>query len=529
MSFSLHQIAYIHADNETLFRNISFTVNKGEKVALVGPNGSGKSTLLHIIEGSIPPTEGEVIHPSPPYYVPQHFGQYDTLTVAEALRVERKLNAFRAIIAGDASAENFALLNDDWEIEERCMAAFSYWDIDYLQLNQTMNTLSGGEKTKVFLCGLQIHSPEVILLDEPTNHLDRESRSKVYSFIETCRASVLVVSHDITLLNLLPSTLELGANGVTLYGGNYSFYKEQKTLQAEALQSTLDAKEKELRMARKIARETAERKQKHEVRGKKQNQKSGLGKMAMNTFKDKAEKSASKLKDIHEEKSGQIQEQIKQLRNTLTDENRMKVNFNSSDLHIGKILIKGENLNHSYNSAPLWRESLNLIIRSGDRIVINGNNGSGKTTLLKIINGLLVPTEGKLEKADFSYVYIDQEYSIIQNRLTVYEQAEHFNTRHFPEHEIKTFLNRYLFPHDTWDKPCDKLSGGEKMRLMFCCLMIGNQKPDLFILDEPTNNLDIDSIEIITRVIKEYKGTVLVVSHDQYFINEIGIDKEISL
>lgn len=529
MSLAIQQIAYTHADNEVLFRNISFIINKGEKAALIGSNGSGKSTLLHIIAGRITPTQGEVIFSSQPYYVPQHFGQYDNVTVAEALFIDKKLQALHAILQGDASVGNFNVLDDDWGIEERSEAALSNWGLGHINLMQSFSTLSGGEKTKVFLSGLQIHTPEIILLDEPTNHLDAHSRQKLYDYIKSTSATVLVVSHDITLLDLLPVMYELEKTGVTAYGGNYSFYKEQKELQMEALHASLLEKEKELRHAKKIARETLERKQKHEARGKKLNERKGMGKMAMDTFKDKAEKSASKLKDIHEDKSEQLQENINQLRKVLPDERAMKIDFNASNLHTGKILVKAMEINYAYSDSFLFTTPQAFTIRSGDRFVIKGNNGSGKTTLLKLITGKLTPKEGILERADFSYIYIDQEYSLIHNELTVYEQTEAFNTRHFHEHDIKMLLSRYLFPHDTWDKPCSKLSGGEKMRLAFCCLMIGNQTPDMIILDEPTNNLDISSIEIITTVIKEYRGTIIAVSHDDYFVKQIGVDKMIDL
>lgn len=521
MSISIQQLAYIHPDNETLFNNISFTVNEGDKVALVGPNGSGKSTLLHIIAGSLAPAEGEIIHTSTPYYVPQHFGQYDDATVAQALFVENKINALHAILEGNVSEQNFTLLEDDWNIEERSLAALSFWGLGHICLYQSMRTLSGGEKTKVFLSGLQIHAPEVVLLDEPTNHLDTKSRQKLYNFILSTKATLLVVSHDIILLNLLTVIYELGKEGITAYGGNYDFYKEQKQLQAEALRASLEEKEKELRMAKKIAREAIERKQKHEVRGKKLNEKKGISRMAMDTLQDKAEKSGSKLKDIHESKSGRLQDDIRELRKSIPDERALQIDFNSPNLHTGKILVKAENLLFSYSEKPVWEQPLNFIIRSGDRYVIRGNNGSGKTTLVKLITGELLPSSGNLERADFSYIYIDQEYSLIDNERTVYQQAEQYNSRHFREHEIKMLLSRYLFPYGTWDKPCHKLSGGEKMRLAFCCLMIGNQTPDMIILDEPTNNLDIQSIEIITSVIKEYKGTVLAISHDAWFIQEI--------
>lgn len=188
-------------------------------------------------------------------------------------------------------------------------------------------------------------------------------------------------------------------------------------------------------------------------------------------------------------------------------------------------MITAKDINFSYNNNDaLWKESLSFQLKSGDRLCIKGVNGSGKTTLLKLITGEIVPTQGSLSRIDFKYVYLNQEYSIIKNDKSVLEQAETFNSRNLPEHEIKTILNRYLFPATVWDKSCRKLSGGEKMRLAFCCLMISDNTPDMFILDEPTNNLDIQSIEIITATIKNYTGTVVVVSHDKYFVNEIGIE-----
>ena len=148
---------------------------------------------------------------------------------------------------------------------------------------------------------------------------------------------------------------------------------------------------------------------------------------------------------------------------------------------------------------------------------------------MKLITGQFQPQEGNLTRMEFTYVYLNQEYSIIDNRNSILEQAYAFNNRNLPEHEIKTILNRYLFPASEWDKSCRKLSGGEKMRLAFCCLMISNNTPDMFIMDEPTNNLDIQSIEIITATIKNYTGTVIVISHDDYFIQEIGIEQRILL
>lgn len=529
MSISINQVSYVHPDKEALFPNISFSVTKGEKVSLIGNNGCGKSTLLRMIAGEFAPTSGQIVCKEAPYYIPQHFGQYDYLTVAEALKSDTRINALHAIINGDASDENFNLLNDDWEIEERCLAALSMWGLEHISLNQPLQTLSGGEKTKVFLAGIAIHRPDIILMDEPTNHLDRQSREQLYQLIDNSNACMLIVSHDRELLNTLNQTFEMTHNGITAYGGNYDFYKIQKAQTVNALMMQLSEKEKALRLAKKEAGETAERKQKHDVRGKKQNIKKGISRMAMDTLQDKAEKSTTKLNDIHANKIEKISDTLSVIRNGIPAMPSMKLDFDSSALHKGKILVTASDMNFAYGANKLWDSPLTFQIRTGERIVINGRNGSGKTTLLKLILGHLQPSYGVIEHADFNPVYIDQEYSFISSQLTLLQQIELFNSRLLPGHEIKTILNRYLFHKETWDKTCGKLSGGEKMRLMFCCLMVSNNMPDLFVLDEPTNNLDIQNIEIITTAIKEYQGTLLVVSHDKQFIKEIGIERIIEV
>lgn len=531
MSIAIHQLMYMHPDKEVLFENINLSVNKGEKIALVGNNGSGKSTLLKMIAGQLTPSAGSiVVPPAGLYYVPQHFGQYDGLTIAQALGIDGKLCALQAILNGSVEEAHFAILNDDWNIEETAMAALSYWGLEGFGFSQPMKDLSGGEKTKVFLAGMDLNREAVILLDEPTNHLDYRHRKKLYDFVTTSRCTMIVVSHDRVLLNLLPCTCELKRNEITVYGGNYEFYKEQKSAQQRALQQRLEEKEKELKLARKIARETIEKKQKHEVRGEKQNIKKGVSRIAMGNLKDMAEKSASKLKDIHSEKTDNILQEVRSIRSSVPAPAALKTDFNSSSLHTGKILVAAKDINFGYSENLLWKEPLSFEIRSGERINIEGDNGSGKTTLLKLITGILQPSTGTITRADgLSYVYMDQEYSVISNELSILEQAQAYNNQPLPEHELKTILNRFLFPADTWDKPCSKLSGGEKMRLAFCCLMIDNNSPDLFILDEPTNNLDIYNIDTITETMKLYKGTVLVISHDRYFVEEIGVNRKIVL
>ena len=527
--FTLQNISYKHNNSDLLFDNISFTVNNHEKIALIGANGIGKSTLLKIIAGELQPSNGELRINSDPYYIPQIFGQYNHFTIAEALRVNHKLNALREILNGNVSEENLTVLNDDWTIEERCDNALKYWQLSDLDLAEKIENLSGGQKTKVFLAGILIHEPELVLLDEPSNHLDKATRELLYNFIVTTNSSLIIVSHDRKLLNLLPTVYELSKRGITIYGGNYDFYTSQKEIENHALNQDLQSKEKALRKAKEKERETLERQQKLDARGKKKQEKSGVARIMMNTLRNNAENSSSKLKSVHVEKIDGISKELREIRSALPDIDQMKFGFDDSGLHKGKILFKATDINFSYNDQLLWKKDLSLEITSGERIAINGLNGSGKTTLIKIILGKLSPKSGSVRIAENKAVYIDQDYSLITNELKVYDQAQQFNVAGLEEHEVKMRLNRFLFHKEYWDKPCGTLSGGEKMRLMLCCLTISNESPDIIILDEPTNNLDIQNVEILTAAINEYQGTLIVVSHDESFLEQINIEKAILL
>lgn len=338
MSIIIRDLSYVHSDKEVLFQHLNLVINPGDKMALTGNNGCGKSTLMRIIAGDLSATTGTVSHPEHLYYVPQHFGQYDDRTIAQALRIDGKLEALHAILNGDVSEKHFATLNDDWNIEERAQAALSAWGMDDIPLSRLMDGLSGGEKTRIFLAGMELHSPVAILLDEPTNHLDAMGRQRLYDFVRRTPAIVLVISHDRALLNRLPAICELSSNGLTFYGGNYDFYKEQKGIQLNTLQEQLEEKQKALRLARKTARELAEQKAKQNVRGEKAAIKKGIPRIMMGAMKNRAEVSTNKLKSVHTEKTEKLQQDMQNIKSTLPLAEKLKTNFNASTLHEGKIL-----------------------------------------------------------------------------------------------------------------------------------------------------------------------------------------------
>lgn len=529
MSIIVKSLSYIHPDKSLLFSDISFSVPNGVKASVVGNNGAGKSTLLNILAGVLPSSGGEVCLSGKPYYIPQHLGQYDSCSIAGALGAEQKIDALHAILKGDASVENFSLLADEWDIEQRCSKALSLWGMGGFSLSRSMACLSGGEKTKVFLSGITVYDAKVVLLDEPSNHLDTESQHILYDFIRKTKSTVLVVSHDRSLLELTDVTFELARDTIEAFGGNYTFYKAEKERKLEALHSRLEAKENTLKSARQRAREMAVQRNKLEVRGKRQGERKGLPRIVMNALQSKAEQSSSRIKEIQNDKIEGIAEGIRDIKEQIKQQEILKIALQSPDLYKGKILVKATDILFAYREQPLWRNLLTFMILSGERICIEGRNGSGKTTLVKILTNQLQPCRGEIFRAEFSYLYIDQEYSLINNSLSVLEQAQQFNDRNLAESGVKTLLHRHQFTREVWDRRCALLSGGEKMKLILCCVILRNNAPDMIILDEPTNNIDVRSQEVLTAAIRDFGGTLILISHDRTFMNDVGINKRISL
>ncbi|WP_026351228.1 ABC-F family ATP-binding cassette domain-containing protein [Hymenobacter aerophilus] len=526
----LQDLGYQHPNQDVVFDGLNLALDAGQKLALVGANGVGKSTLLQLMAGLLPPSSGRVQASSAPYYVPQHFGQFDEQTVAQALHVADKIAALDAILDGRATEQNLLLLDDDWTIEQRSHDALLHWGLAGVGLTQQLKNLSGGQKTRVFLAGIALHQPGIVLLDEPSNHLDTAGRRLLEGFIETSAATLVLVSHDRKLLHQLDAIGELSRRGLTLYGGNYALYAEQKQVESQALAHDVKSRERALRSARDTAREARERKQKLDARGQKNQHKSGLPAIVLGMRRNSAEQSASRLQGVHADKVDALANELSALRQELPDADRMKVGFGQSALPTGKLLLAAQGLGYAHpGSEPLWREKLSFQILHGERVALRGLNGTGKTTLIRLLLGELAPTSGTVGRASGQTVFIDQDYSLLHDQLTVYEQAQQFNTAGLQEHEVKIRLTRFLFSKEDWPKRCRSLSGGEKMRLLLCCLMLGTQAPDLMVLDEPTNNLDMQSLDILTAALDDYHGTLLIVSHDDYFLARLRVERSIEL
>jgi ATPase subunit of ABC transporter with duplicated ATPase domains len=326
----------------------------------------------------------------------------------------------------------------------------------------------------------------------------------------------------------LDPVFELSSKGIARYGGNYDFYKEQKAIETSALQAKIQSETKSLREARKRSLEVAQRQEKRACQGEKN--KMQLVRALRKTLLNRGENTGARLQEKHARIVQESQENLSDLRRQQDVLCEFRIDVQNARLYQGKRLISVHDINFEYiKGTPLWNPSLDFEIFSGERIRITGGNGTGKTTLIRLLTGELAPAQGEIKQSDFSYVFLDQEYTRVCTDLTVFELAQQYNRTHLQDHELKIRLNRALLPYAMWDKRCMTLSGGEKMRLYLCCLMIFDQVPDLFILDEPTNNLDLSGLAILSQTIRNYRGTLLVISHDAHFIHEIGITRELEL
>jgi len=524
----IKSLNYVHPDNTELFHDLNFILNDGEKAALVGINGAGKSTLLRIISGKLPLTAGEITSSEEPWYVPQHLGEFDTWSVARALGADAKLNALHAILAGDTHTQHFTALDDDWDIENKVKQVLEKWGLGDIHEDRLLGSLSGGQKTRVFLSAMEMNSQHLILLDEPSNHLDANTRMKLYNLILQSKSTMLIVSHDRTLLNLMNKTLELSEKGIEVFGGNFDFYQQKKLEKVSALRARLNEQSKALKESEKKAVDMTGHRAQQEAKGRSAGLSNSIPRIIAGGLKSKAERSTARMMNAHEEKIAHLLENIEEIKAQIQEYETLKIELRSPELNQGELLIDVADINFRYSDESLWN-NLSFQIKSGERVQIDGENGSGKTTLLKIITRELTPSEGSYKSAAFSHFYLDQDYSMIDPNLSIYEQIEEHNRRGLDEQELQELLIYSQFTPDDFDRKCAGLSGGEKMKLSLACLLAGNLAPDLLILDEPTNNLDILSLEVLTLAVKNFGGTLLVISHDDYFINEIGIDYKISL
>lgn len=500
---------------KNVLNGMNLTLKTGERAALIGCNGAGKSTVLKIImkqenisAGTINIRKNATIgilkqiyeyeETNPNVYTFlqrsfEHFFELETKLkkLENEMSYEKNDEKMSELLQKYGNVQQKYIQMGGYDIQEKFNKICSGLQINEKMLNQNYNDLSGGEKTIVNLGALLLKEPSILLLDEPTNHLDMEKLEWLEKFLKEYKGTILMVSHDRYFLDKIATKTILLENGKEkIYFGNYSYFlKEDK-------KRTLAEFENYKNQQKMI------KKMKESIKTLRK-----FGELAKNEmFFKRAKNIEKKLAKI--EQLPQVDLEQKTLLN-------FKLNIDSRS---GKDVVIINNLNKNFESKNIF-ENANLQIHYGEKIALIGKNGTGKSTLLKIIMNEDCEYTGEIKIGQSVNIgYIPQEINFEDDNQTILNFFEQFDNRN--ETEIRTSLAKYMFRGNDVFKKVSSLSGGEKVRLILAKLL--KQNINFLILDEPTNHIDIETRELLEEAIKEYSGTVLFVSHDRYFINNLA-------
>lgn len=490
-----------------VFTDLNLTIQEGEKAGIVGVNGAGKSTLLKVLTGNLAPDTGEVttVRDLSLSYLAQgggldsEKGIWDEMLAvfAPLIDIEKQLREMERQMSDPSLVEDSAypqLLEqyDNLSVLYKNLGGFTYetrirmvlsgLKFSELDLSTPINTLSGGQKTRLALARCLLKEPDLLILDEPTNYLDMENLAWLEQYLQSYRGAVLVVSHDRYFLDALAKVIyELTPGGLTRYKGNYSSFIEQKAVLLEQQLKNYNRQQGEIARQEEFIRRNI-------------------------AAKDTTKRAQSRLKAL---------EKMERLERP-DQEKRVSLSFNAGRSS-GMEVLQVNNLSFGYTDLIL-SSNLNFLITRGERVALIGPNGIGKSTLLKIIVGLLPPLEGQIKLGSHVEIgyYEQEQQGFSGDKQVLHELWDRYP--HLDEVDIRTVLGRFLFRGDEVKKYVSDLSGGEKSRLALACLML--KQANFLILDEPTNHLDLPAKEVLEEALEGYPGTILFISHDRYFINK---------
>ncbi|MGC4773221.1 ribosomal protection-like ABC-F family protein [Micromonospora sp. DT44] len=521
-------LSFSWPDDTPVFSDLSFSV-PGGRTGLVAPNGAGKSTLLRLIAGDLRPGGGSVTVDGLLGYLPQTLPLAGDLAVSQVLGVAERVAALHAIEAGDASERHFATIGDDWDIEERTRSELDRLGLGDLSLDRPLHTLSGGQVVSLGLAAQLLRRPDVLLLDEPTNNLDLAARHKLYDVLTDWSGCLLLVSHDRELLDRMDRIAELERGEIHWYGGNFTAYTEAVRAAREVAESNLRNAEQEVKREKREMQQARERADRRASNASKNLKNAGLARIVAGGLKRSAQESAGKSQETHSARLGSAKARLDEAGRAVRDEDTITVDLSDTTVPAGRTVFTGTGMRARFDDRELLGGGgADLVIRGPERIALTGANGVGKSTLLRLVNGDLEPASGEIKRADGRIAYLSQRLDLLDPDRTVAENFAAYAPS-LPDAKRMNLLARFLFRGARVNLPVGVLSGGERLRATLACVLCAEPAPQLLLLDEPTNNLDLVSVAQLESALTAYQGAFVVVSHDERFLTEIGVQRWLRL
>ncbi|MFE9477248.1 ABC-F family ATP-binding cassette domain-containing protein [Streptomyces spororaveus] len=505
-------------DGSPVFDGFQLTVGPG-RTGLIGLNGSGKSTLLKLIAGELAPTGGQSSVAGSVGYLPQNVTLDTALRVDEALGIHTTRAALHAIEAGEATEANFTAVGDDWDVEERALATLDQLGLARIGLDRTVGELSGGESVLLRLAALLLARPDVLLLDEPTNNLDLRARARLYAAVESWSGVMLLVSHDRELLERVDQIADLRDGEVRWYGGNFTDYEDMLAAEQESAERMVRVAEADVQRQKRELADAQVKLARRKRYGQKMHDSKREPKIVMGARKRAAQESAGKHRIMHTEKLAQAKERLDQAVEAVRDDDEIRIQLPATQVPPGRQVLTLSDLRLAHGAAVPGEWEL----RGPERIALVGRNGSGKTTLLRTVAGQLPPVSGEVV-AHVTTRFLPQRLDVLDESRSVVENVARFAPQ-ATNNLIRARLAHFLFRGARADRPAGTLSGGERFRAALAALLLAEPAPQLLMLDEPTNNLDLSSVRQLTDALESYEGALVVASHDVPFLESIGITR----
>ncbi len=520
-SFILHQVTCQFPTGDTLFGPLNLSLEPS-LCALVGRNGSGKTRLLRLLAGLDVPASGHIERFGTHRYVAQQHDISPHTTLAQLLGYEGLFAARRRIDSGDYLPEDLERLDGYWDLTERLSEAFIGAGLAPFDPDRLAAELSGGERVRALLCGAFTANADSLLLDEPTNHLDRQGRAWFYEQLARHAGCVLVASHDRELLAQVPRILELSASGIHSYGGNYADYQRQRNAEQQAARAALEHATTERKRTRARLQKEHDDSLRRSAKTLRTVDSLNIASFERVKYKGAAKERPGAWRKQHHEQQDAMNAAVTQARERVEEENPVMFTLPGSQIAEGKQVLVLEDLVLPHiTMAPLnWRMDGPM------RVALRGPNGCGKSTLLKAILGQCQPVSGHC-RTSVTVAYLDQHLSQLDLTQSV---ISHLNLHNTPLEEgiLRSRLAQLQLGADRVTLPLSALSGGERLKAALACVLWRKEATQLLLLDEPTNHLDLASTRAIEAALAGFTGALLVVSHDDVFLDGLKLTHELA-